>query len=149
MSGVTVKYRVSFGHRPRCVEVLLEQRAVASVAEPVPASHLARLLALAHKIDRCVRDGSVASYADAARRLGVTQPRVSQIAKLTLLSPDIQEAILSGSSVDLERPLIEIARRPMWRDQRRAVAELLGRLGGAAHGAWSLSTPGTGYTVTV
>ncbi len=53
-----------------------------------------RHLALAHRIDRMVRDGEIADYADAARRLGLTRARVTQITNLLLLSPEIQTEIL-------------------------------------------------------
>ena len=39
------------------------------------AARLARQLALAHWIERAVEDGRVASYGEAARALGLTEPR--------------------------------------------------------------------------
>ena len=53
-----------------------------------------RMLALAHKIDGMIRTGELRDLADAARAIGVTRARMTQIANLLLLAPEIQEAIL-------------------------------------------------------
>ena len=82
-----------------------------------------RLLALAHWIDRIVRDGELRDLADAARVLGMTRARVSQITNLLLLSPVIQEAILdlpmvtSGRDPITERHLRPISAEPDWNKQ--------------------------------
>ncbi|KAA0234348.1 MAG: hypothetical protein EDM74_12665 [Armatimonadetes bacterium] len=55
-----------------------------------------RLLALAHRIDARIKAGEFKGYEDAAKWLGVSRARVSQIMTLLLLSPAIQEAILTG-----------------------------------------------------
>ena len=55
---------------------------------------VARMLALAHEIDRLIRAGELRDLADAARAMGLTRARVTQIANLLLLAPAIQEAIL-------------------------------------------------------
>ena len=54
---------------------------------------IARLLALAHKWERMVREGE-AEYAQLARRHGLSRARVSQVCSLTLLAPKLQQAIL-------------------------------------------------------
>ena len=43
------------------------------------------MLALAHYVERLVEQGTVASYADAARQLGVSRARMSQILNLLTL----------------------------------------------------------------
>ena len=42
-----------------------------------PVSRAARMLALAHYVERLVEQGSVKSYAAAARQLGVSRARMS------------------------------------------------------------------------
>ena len=92
-----------------------------SVAGRVP--RVARLLALAHKIDERIRSGQLRDLADAARFFGVTRARMSQIMNLTLLAPEIQEAILalppvvSGRDPVVERTLRRIAAEPSWEQQ--------------------------------
>lgn len=76
--------------------------------EPVrrPAK-VARLLALAHHIEAAIAAGTYRDRADAARQLGVSRPRISQIMDLALLAPDLQEAILFMEAVDGVEPLWE------------------------------------------
>jgi len=66
-----------------------------------------------------VGDGSAA---EAARRLGLTEARLTQILDLTLLAPDLQEEILLFPAINGVEPLKErvlrgIVRAP-WADQR-------------------------------
>ena len=76
MTGVTVRYRVSFGKpggrkQPRLVAAIAEPTSNSSPAAP---SDAARFLALGHFVDSAVKRGELASYADAARRLGISPP---------------------------------------------------------------------------
>ncbi len=59
-------------------------------------SAAARNLALAHHIERLIDRGLIADYTQAARMLGVSQPRMTHLMGLLLLAPAIQEAILLG-----------------------------------------------------
>ena len=95
---------------------------------PIPAPpHVPKitlLLVLGHHFERLVRDGVVRDYAEIARMTGLTRARVTQIVNLTLLAPDIQEAILSMEPPvdDLdpvhERSLREVVADPEWDRQR-------------------------------
>src|SRR5712691_9592745 len=72
--------------------------------EPVPVPvgrvpRVTRFLALAHTIDGRIRSGEIRDWAAAARLAGVTRARMTQIAKLLLLAPQIQESILDLSNV--------------------------------------------------
>ena len=79
-----------------------------------------RLLVLAHKIDSMIRNGELDDLAEAARRLGLTRARVTQITNLLLLAPRIQEAVLdlplvtNGRDPVTERQLRPIAAKPDW-----------------------------------
>ena len=68
------------------------------------ATRLARQLALAYEIDRLVEDGAL-TYAEAARRLGVSRARISQIANLRWLPVRFQERIQAGEIDGTERDL--------------------------------------------
>ncbi|MBN9522964.1 hypothetical protein J0H58_31370, partial [bacterium] len=61
---------------------------------PERVPRVARLMALAIKMDGLVRTGVVRDYATLARLGRVTRARVTQVMNLTLLAPDIQEALL-------------------------------------------------------
>jgi hypothetical protein len=65
--------------------------------EPLPVGRvprIARLLALAHKLDNLLRQHDVPNCAALARLGHVSRARISQITNLLNLAPDIQEAIL-------------------------------------------------------
>lgn len=99
-------------------------------AERVRVPRIARLMALAIRFDRLLREGRVKSLTELARLARITQPRVTQILNLTLLAPDIQESILtlqacrSGREQVHERLLRPIAAMVNWREQRRDWAAL-------------------------
>ena len=86
---------------------------------------LSRLMALAIRFERLVREGHVADYADLARLGHVTRSRLTQIMNLRLLAPDIQEAILflprvPGERTGLcERHVRGLVATPDWARQRR------------------------------
>jgi hypothetical protein len=64
---------------------------------PVPRKgprRVARLLAFAHETERRIENGEIADRAAAARMLGVSRARLTQLLDLALLAPDIQEEIL-------------------------------------------------------
>src|SRR3712207_4119093 len=68
------------------------------VSDEVPAAgrvpKVARLMALAIRLQDLLDRGEVAAYAEPAAVGHVTRARVTQITNLALLAPDIQEQIL-------------------------------------------------------
>jgi hypothetical protein len=99
--------------------------------EPPPAppkpirrpARVALMLALAHRLQRAIDRGDYTDRADLARQFGVTRARVTQLLNLTLLAPDIQEAVLKLEAVDgvqptSERALREIVAAVEWEEQR-------------------------------
>ncbi len=82
-----------------------------------PVSRAARMLALAHHVERLVEEGSVRSYAEAARQLGVTRARMTQILNLLSLSPQVQEALLLGDLHLSERRMRALAAGVEWEGQ--------------------------------
>lgn len=101
--------------------------------EPVrrPA-HVARMLALAHHLQRAIDKGLVADRAAVARKLGLTRARVTQLLDLLLLAPDLQLRVLQLEAVDgteptSERPLRQVAHEAVWATQRTEFASLLAR----------------------
>ena len=98
-------------------------RATAFTSEPPPPprepvrrpAKVARLLAMAHKLQRLIDEGKVEDRAALARQLGVTRARITQILDLTLLAPDIQEEILFRQAVDGVEPLSDRTLRTVFR----------------------------------
>ncbi|MCU1339712.1 MAG: hypothetical protein JWO19_5293 [Bryobacterales bacterium] len=98
------------------------------LVEPAPEAYgppprIARLLALAHKLDALVRSGTVCSYGELARLGHISPARLTQIMVLLHLAPSIQEYLLFLSAADArfitELGLRKIAREPRWDRQRR------------------------------
>ncbi len=79
-----------------------------------PVSRAARMLALAHYVERLVEEGAVKSYADAARQLGVSRARISQILNLLNLPPRVQEGLLLGDLHLSEQRIRRLAGRSEW-----------------------------------
>ena len=92
---------------------------------------VARLMALALRLDELVRTGQVGSYSALANLGHVTRARICQIMNLLHLAPDIQEALLflpptqRGRDAILLADLMPIAAAFDWRKQRRWWRQLL------------------------
>ena len=91
-------------------------RREASASSPaVIAPSAAELrFALAHLIERLIDEGRIDNYADAARLLGVTRARVTQLQLLLGLSPHIAARILASDLKLSERRLRPIATEVEW-----------------------------------
>jgi hypothetical protein len=103
------------------------------LVEPTPEPQgrpprIARLVALAHKLDALVRSGAITSYTELARLGHISPARLTQIMVLLHLAPPIQEYILFLPAADArlipELDLRKIAREPRW-DRQRALFERL------------------------
>ena len=70
-------------------------------------ARVAVTLALAHTIQRAIDRGEIRDQSAAARRLGVTRARMTQILDLTYLAPTLQEEILFLEAVGDVEPLSE------------------------------------------
>ena len=77
---------------------------------PTQPARVARLLALAHRLEREVRAGTT-DLAGIARRYGLTRARVTQLLNLTLLAPTIQADLAMGSGAG--HPTTERTLRPV------------------------------------
>ncbi len=89
---------------------------------------------MAIRIEHVVGSGKVTDYAELARMRRVSRARITQITSLTLLAPEIQEAILflprvsSGRDPITERQLRPIAAEPDWSRQREMWSQLQAKL---------------------
>ena len=79
------------------------------------------MLALAHHVERLVEAGELTGYAEAAKALGITRERMTQVKNLLLLAPEIQEAILMGELKATERALRGAVHEADWNGQSRVV----------------------------
>ena len=93
-------------------------------------ARIARLMALAIRMQRLIDSGEVRNYAELAQLGHVTRARMTQLMNLLNLAPDIQEDILFLPPVETGRdPIRELQLRPItlvpdWRKQRRMWKQL-------------------------
>ena len=93
----------------------------AGPAPPVAAGRvprIARLMALALRVEQLVRSGAVRDYAALARLGQVSRARITQIMSLLHLAPDLQEEILF-------LPRVQSGRDRMHLDELQALTALL------------------------
>ena len=98
---------------------------------PGRVPRVSRLMALALRFEELVRAGQIESYSALASLGQVSRARISQIANLLCLAPDIQEALLflpltqRGRDPIILADLMPIAATFDWRKQRRLWRQLL------------------------
>jgi len=91
-----------------------------------------KMMALAIHLQGLVDSGQVRDYASLAELAHVSRARISQIMDLTLLAPDVQEALLFLPKIEKgrdrinERTLRVIAAEPIWDRQRELWARNAG-----------------------
>ncbi|MGF1580273.1 MAG: hypothetical protein ACFCD0_13000 [Gemmataceae bacterium] len=117
------------GRRGRQEQCAPEAEAAKRI-EPGRIPRVSKLMALAIRFEELVRDGVITNYAELARLGQVTRARITQILNLTLLAPDVQEAILflprvkNGRDPIHLRQLQNIALVFDWSKQRKLWKEL-------------------------
>jgi len=125
--GATVEFQV---HLSKGRRGAVEVRAGAAAPDKPPTvagsiPRVAKLMALALRIEDLVRRGEIRDYANAARLAHVTRARMAQIVGLANLPPDIIEEILhlpltvKGRDRLTERDLRPLTGEPEWTRQRR------------------------------
>lgn len=134
MKTSTVTKRIHFSMRNRGRREIVEgPKPVPEVTDEGRVPRVARLMALAIKINGLIETGAIADQAEAARIGHVTRARMTQIMNLLLLAPDIQEAILILPRTFRGRdPIVETHLRPIvaercWQRQRQMWELLTGR----------------------
>ena len=103
-----------------------------SIGESPERPHrIARMLALAHRLDELVRSGAVHDHVELARVRQVSPARICQFLTLLHLAPAIQEYLLFLTAAETipitGAALRKIAREPRWDRQRAIFKSLLGQ----------------------
>lgn len=135
MSTLTVTGQVHFGRAGKGGAKQLRAGPAPAPVPPGRVPRIARLMALAVKLDGLVRAGAVADYATLARLGHVTRARVTQVMNLTLLAPDIQEELLflprveAGRDPIVLRDLLPVAAEPDWGRQLKVWETIRDRRG--------------------
>jgi hypothetical protein len=132
-SGFEVEITIPVRHSRRA-RTLEERLGPAEPPEPPKSGpripRITRLMALAIKLQEMIDRGEIRDYVDIARLGYITRARASQIMNLTLLAPDIQEAILGWTSEVgrvfsvTEREIRKLVRHAFWERQREVCKQL-------------------------
>ena len=132
---LTVKTKVKFGRTgPRGRGEIAAAPTAAPDLPTVRVPRVARLMALAIRLDGLIRTGAIRDQAEVARVGRVSRARVSQIMNLLFLAPEIQERLLflkrsgSGGASLILADLQSMTKVPNWRRQRKMWVKLFGRL---------------------
>ena len=131
--GLTIHRRIHFATAERRKVLREKKDAIDPSRPPGRIPRVARLLALAMHVEHLVQTAVVPDYATLARLGHISRARLTQILNLTLLAPEIQEAILflppiqRGPDPIKERDLRPIAAEIDWQKQRRMWRQLLRR----------------------
>lgn len=137
MSGnLQLSYTLEFSVRRQVKKRETFSPSIETTSVVIP--RISRLMALAIRLERLIRSGTIRDYAELSRRGGVTRARMTQIAKLLNLAPDIQEQILflAPTKGINERNLRPIVRQIDWDEQRRLFQRITrncGENGGSDH----------------
>jgi hypothetical protein len=118
---VRLKFHIASG---RAGHKVIEAGESKSLPPPSRIPRISRLMALALRFERLIRDGTVKDQAELARWAQVSRARVTQIMDLLMLAPDIQEEILFLSPVTAGRDPVHLRQvrrmtlEPSWQKQR-------------------------------
>ena len=123
MQSLTIERQVHFtqGHHTRKV---IQDGPPPSPPPKGRVPRISRLMALAIRFDRLIKEGEIDDQADLARLGSVSRARVTQIMNLLQLAPEIQEALLflpptvKGRDAIREHHIRPIAAEWNWRRQR-------------------------------
>jgi hypothetical protein len=97
-------------------------------AKPRPDNTLIRALARAHRWKRMLEEGKYRSAGELAEAEGVTRSFVNRLLRLTLLAPDIVEAILDGRQAKGLQPAELTGKLPSaWEEQRQLLPTTFAR----------------------
>jgi hypothetical protein len=120
---VTVRVPLAIQHRPGRKTVVtpagdqVPAAAVTSRADPAIVKALAR----AHRWQRMLDDGRYSSISEMAEAEGIERGYLGSILRLTLLAPDLVEALLNGCApVNLTLPRLLEPIPVTWAEQRKA-----------------------------
>ena len=112
-----IKAKVHFEHKKKGRKALVKGAAKTEVERPKAIPRVAKLMALAIKLDEMIRQGVVKDHAEIARLGQVSRARVSQVMGLLNLAAGVQEKVLLGTSEFSERQLRSMSSIENWAGQ--------------------------------
>lgn len=129
---ITVERTVHIQRETRGRKRLSREPSALDTVEPGRVPRISKLMAIAIVLDEMLARGEVKDLSHLARLVGVSQPRITQVMNLTLLAPDIQEALLclprvvEGNDPVTEKELRPVVGEVDWGRQREVWCTLCG-----------------------
>jgi hypothetical protein len=121
---VTVRIPLVFRKHGGRKTVISPDGSAWALPSPLVDRTLARALARAFRWQRLLDEGAYATFDELAKAEGVSQSHVSRMLRLTLLAPDIVEAILDGRQPEGMRLEDLVEGVPLeWKGQRKSLAD--------------------------
>lgn len=120
MTDTTITVHVPFRVRKRGGrKLMVSPDGTAEPARPQVDNSLVKVLARAHRWKRLIEEGHHTSLTELAQAEGINRSYLCRVLRLTLLAPDLVEAILEGRQP--ESLTLKVAMLPMpevWEEQR-------------------------------
>jgi hypothetical protein len=125
---ITVRVPLAIRQRPGCKTVVTPVRQSRETAVPTRADPaLVKALARAFRYQRLLDEGQYASISEMAEGERIERGYLGSLLRLTLLAPDIVEAILDGRQPDrLTLPRLMEPFSANWAEQRAAFGTIAG-----------------------
>ena len=104
-------------------------------AKPTRLPRITRLMALSIRYERLIKQGLITRHIELADLAGIGRSQASQIIRLRLLAPDIQEWLLDLPETEKsEDPVVwsdihPLTRIASWHEQHRRLQQLLAKKG--------------------
>jgi hypothetical protein len=116
---LVVRIPLTFKRRGGCKEIIVPQGVdVQDQAQPRINGALVLAVARAHRWRELLESGRYATIRELAADLGLDNSYVARMLRLTLLAPDLIEAILDGTEPDGLSLAKLVNLPPLWREQR-------------------------------
>lgn len=120
--GTTLSVRVPLTSRRRGgrKQVVTPDGATWAASKPQVDTTIVKAIARAHRWKRMLECGQFASVTDLANAERINQSYLCRVLRLTLLAPDIVEAILDGrQAADFQMDALLKPMPPEWEEQKR------------------------------
>ena len=121
--GIVVNVPLKLKKRAGRKQVIVPQEASEIPVRPDHQEALVIALARAHRWQRLLDEGKFGTITELAETIGLDRSYVARVSRLTLLAPDIVEAILTGeepSGVSFRKIMGSLSM--VWEEQRAVLA---------------------------
>jgi hypothetical protein len=122
-AAITVRVPLTIRRRPGRKTIVTPDSEIATPTQTRADPALVKALARAFRWRRLLDEGRYASISEMARAERIERGYVGEMLRITLLAPDLVEAVLNGrQGADLSLPALLHGMPLLWSEQRRIAA---------------------------